>query len=100
MLCYRGGYAKTALSYRCEGSRVTIGIAAAEGSYEGQPQQRSYRIELPAVRSVGTVRVGTKRISPVRDETIRGYVLEIPARSIRTAVTVTVEQLQTDGSGV
>ena len=98
--CDRGGYAKTALNYRREGSRVTIGIAGAEGSYEGQPQRRSYRIELPAVRSVGAVRVGTKRISPVRDETIRGYVLEIPARSIRTAVTVTVEQLQTDGSGV
>lgn len=98
--CDRGGYAKTALNYRREGSRVTIGIAAAKGSYEGQPQRRSYRIELPAVRSVGAVRVGTKRISPVRDETIRGYVLEIPARSIRTAVTVTVEQLQADGSGV
>ena len=94
--CDRGGYARTALNYRREGSRVTIGVAAAEGSYEGQLQQRGYRVELPAVRSVGTVRVGSKRVTPVRDETIRGFVVEIPARSIRTATTVTFDQVRPD----
>lgn len=92
--CERGEYAKTALNYRRDGSRVTISVSPANGSYEGQPQQRSYRIELPAVRSVGAVRVGSKRVAPRRDETIAGYVVEIPARSIRTATTVTVEQMQ------
>lgn len=98
--CDRGEYAKTALGYHRSGDRVTVSIDPTEGSYVGQPQQRAYRIELAAVRSVGTVRIGKKRVVPVRDEAIRGFVVEIPARDIRTAAHVTFEKVLADGSGL
>ena len=35
-------------------------------------------------------------ITPVRDEIIRGFVVDIPARNIRTAMTVTFGRVQDD----
>lgn len=89
-----GASAKTPLTYKKEGSTVTIRIGETRGSYDGQPQERSYKVELAAIGSCGRVKAGGTTLRAVRDESIHGYTVEVPARTIRKATTLTFENVK------
>lgn len=57
----RGAFAETPLRYGRTDSGVTVSIGPARGAYDGQPQCRAYRIELPGVPAGAAVRVNGRR---------------------------------------
>lgn len=87
----RGRYATTPLRYRRSGGQVRVSIAPAAGSYEGQPQRRAYRIELPGVAAGATVRVNGRRVRAVADAALGGIVVNVKRTDIRRSVEVCVE---------
>lgn len=86
-----GSYATTALTYQKQQHTVTIRVAPAEGSYEGQPQKRAYRFELPHVQAGAKVKVNGRRTKAVYDSTLEGIVVNVKATDIRKEITLTVE---------
>ena len=89
-LDYRSGrFARTALSYFQQGGKVMVTVAPTEGSYDGQIDNRAYRLELCGFRNLHDVRVDGKK-HKVKTSGNRCYV-EIPIRSIRKGVKVTFD---------
>lgn len=68
----QGVFAKTPLTYSQRDGRTTITIGPAEGTYEGQPQTRSYQLQLCGF-------AGGRRVS-----------VNVPATSIRQAVSIDI----------
>ena len=85
----RGRYALTPLRYRLSDGGLTVTVGAAEGEYEGQPAERSYRIELPGLSSRAVARIDGRRTKiSVND---RGMpCIDVPRRSIRRPVEITL----------
>lgn len=86
-----GGYAETPLTYERRGSTLVIRIGAVKGAYKGQPQQRSYRIELGGVESLGRVKMGRRTLEAVPSDRIGGYVVDVPAQNVGREVVLTIE---------
>ncbi|WP_280883288.1 TIM-barrel domain-containing protein [Streptomyces pseudovenezuelae] len=88
----RGHSAVTKIRYRENGSRRTVTIDPATGSFHGQVRTRQWTVALLGVTAPSTVRVGRAQLSPDAyhfDSTTRTLTLTLPARSVRTPVTVT-----------
>jgi len=60
-----GKSATTELRYSRTGNCVRIYISPAKGEYAGQPQERSYTIELPAVKGISALKINNKKIKPI-----------------------------------
>ena len=86
----RGRYAKTALTYRKDGDVTEVRIGGCDGEYDGQPRKRSYRVELPGVKTASRVEVNGKRAKWRYDGEIDGMVIEVRSTDIRRPVSVRV----------
>ena len=85
----RGRYALTPLRYRLSDGGLTVTVGAAEGEYEGQPAERSYRIELPGLSSCAVARIDGRRTKIAVND--RGMpCIDVPRRSIRRPVEITL----------
>lgn len=87
----RGASATTALSYEKDAKQTVVTIHPARGSYDGQPQRRAYRIELPGIAAGAKVKVNGRKAKATYDASLRGMVVDVKAGDIRQAVTVSVE---------
>lgn len=79
----QGGYALTKLGSARKAGKCTLTVSPVEGSYQGQPQKRAYRFELAGISQPVSVKVNGKKVKAVKDETIKGYVVEVKPYDIR-----------------
>lgn len=86
----QGRSASTQMGYRREGGQVVVTVSPARGSYEGQPQKRAYRFELPGVPAGAKVRVNGKSAKAVYDEALGGIVVCVKPCGIRKPVELRV----------
>ncbi|KAA6301380.1 MAG: Oligosaccharide 4-alpha-D-glucosyltransferase [Candidatus Ordinivivax streblomastigis] len=87
----QGAFASTKITYQQNGKRIHITVFPAEGQYKGQVAKRAYRFELPEIpASSVTAKVNGKKVKPIKDEALRGYVIEVAARDIRERVVLEV----------
>lgn len=84
----QGRSASTLLNYRKEGNRAFVTIHPAVGSYEGQPRQRAYRIELPGVPLGTRVTVNGRKVKATFDESLGGIVVLVKPLDIRKRVLI------------
>jgi alpha-glucosidase (family GH31 glycosyl hydrolase) len=88
----KGNNALTGLHYQQKHDGAIITIDAVKGSgYEGQPQQRSYQIELPDIILKGAF-VNGKKLKISKNEAINGYVITVPLTSIHQSLSIIVTQ--------
>lgn len=87
-----GKFATTHLAYRKERGEVRITISPAEGVYEGQPQKRSYRVELPGMTCFGQVTVNGKVIKHRFEKEVNGMVVLVKAADIRKPVEIKIAE--------
>lgn len=85
----KGEFAETRLQYKKEKGQTEITVYPSQGTYQGQPQKRSYRIELPATEKGLIVRVNGKKIKTTPVTEIQGHAIEIKANSIKNKITIT-----------
>ena len=87
----KGRFATTALTYqKNQKTGTTITIDPAKGEYEGQPQKRAYRIELPGIAAGTRIRVNGKKTKTSYNENLKGIVIQVKATDIRRGITVQV----------
>lgn len=86
----QGESASTLMNYRKEGEQTFVTIHPAKGSYEGQPQKRAYRIELPGIPAGTKVKVNGKSVKATFDKTIGGIVVSVKPGDIRKKVEVQI----------
>ena len=87
----KGNYAETPLTYSKANGSTTVTIAPAKGSYTGQPQRRTYSIELPGVKQDAVVTVNGRRVKTTFDSHLNALVVNTKAFDIRKAVTIVVK---------
>ncbi|MDR1809417.1 MAG: DUF5110 domain-containing protein [Prevotella sp.] len=87
----KGKFAITRLEYRQTAGGVAVTIYPAQGSYAGQPQKRSYRIELPGVSAKTGVAVNGKQVKPALDNELNGIVVTVPAKKISEKIAITIK---------
>lgn len=83
-----GKHATTRLQYAQSGSKATITVHPAEGSYEGQTLRRAYRVLLPALKDGAKVRVNGKKAMVTSDAQRGVPCVEIPTTAVSKKVTV------------
>jgi alpha-glucosidase (family GH31 glycosyl hydrolase) len=83
-----GKYAVTALNYKQSGNEVIITVAPVQGTYEGQPQKRSYTLQLAGIEKIKTIKVNKKTVQPVYDEALKMYIVHINPISIAMPVVI------------
>ncbi|MDR1808947.1 MAG: DUF5110 domain-containing protein, partial [Prevotella sp.] len=87
----KGEFAITRLEYRQTGGGVAVTIYPAQGSYAGQPQKRSYRIELPDMSAKASITVNGKRVKPAFTNELNGMVVTVPAKKISEKIEIKVK---------
>lgn len=85
-----GKYATTDMTYKKEEETVTVSIQPVQGSYNGQPQKRAYRIELPGGSTKSKVKVNGKTVKPMADSSINGIIIPVKATDIRKAIEIVI----------
>lgn len=71
---------------------MTITVAAAKGSYTGQPLRRAYCIELPGTSPKARIKVRGAKAVHRNDGTQGGLVIETGKTDIRRSVSITVTE--------
>lgn len=84
----QGGYALTELGSSRKAGKCTLTVSPVKGSYKGQPQKRAYRFELAGISQPVSVKVNGKKVKAVKDEAIKGYVVEVKPCDIRKEVVI------------
>lgn len=92
----KGKFAETALSCTKKGDSVTIKIAPAKGSFDGQPKQRAYIIELPCTTKASGAKIDGKsaKVEFNAEESVNR--IKVPKRSISQGVEITVNAPEAD----
>jgi alpha-glucosidase (family GH31 glycosyl hydrolase) len=87
----RGRFAKTLLTYGRKGDSVTVTIAPAEGTYDGELSKRGYTVELPCTEKATRAQVDGKTvpIEYVAEENLNRIV--VPSRSMRNGCRITLD---------
>jgi hypothetical protein len=76
------------LTYRHNHDQVTVSVSPAEGTYQGQVEQRAYVVELAATGRPRIVTLNGKRADADYEEKSRMLRVKVPFQSIHKAVTV------------
>lgn len=84
----KGGSSRTVLTYRHNHDQVTVSVSPAEGTYQGQVEQRAYVVELAATGRPRIVTLNGKRADADYEEKSRMLRVKVPFQSIHKAVTV------------
>lgn len=72
----------TPLVYKKQGDEHIVTVLPAEGSYKGQPQRRSYTIEIAGVDNPAGVKVNGKKAKAVFDSESRLWKVAVPASAV------------------
>ena len=75
-------FATTSLRYERNGDLMTIRIGAVSGTYEGQENERSYRIELPRTSKASEATVNGNKIPAEYQEGASMNIVHIPSQPI------------------
>lgn len=84
----KGAYATTALRYTQKGSKATVTVSPAEGSYPGQTTRRAYCLQLPGLKENAKVTVNGKKARTEYDEAAKCHVVKVAATSVNKPVTI------------
>lgn len=84
----KGSFAQTKMNCRKKNGVCELTISPAEGVYKGQPQKRAYRIELPDVSHLAVITMNGKKIKAVKNEAIKGYIVDIKPCDIRKEIKI------------
>ncbi len=97
-----GGFASTKMSYRRDGDTITLEVAPAVGSFEGQPETREFRFELPETEPATGVEVNGRRLEALDgasiryDHETRTNLVTLPRTSIREGLELRLEARDAD----
>jgi alpha-glucosidase (family GH31 glycosyl hydrolase) len=86
----KGKFATTELRYKRVGNSITLIVSPVKGEYKGQPMERSYTFELPAIKGVKSLKVNKKNIKPQFDPASKMLKIEVKSQSIKDAVNVEI----------
>ena len=85
-----GEFATTSMSYCKKGNIIDINVDWVNGTYDGQPNHRSYIIELPGVSAESRVTVNGKRVKCIFDRNLNGIRVSIKRTNIRKDIQIRV----------
>lgn len=85
-----GEYALTDLNYSQKGNKVTVRVGGARGSYEGQPAERAYALELAGFPDVKALKVNGRKARATVGADGR-VTVEIPRQKIGRGATIEFE---------
>jgi hypothetical protein len=87
----RGRFAKALLTYGRKGNSVTVTIAPAEGTYDGQLSKRGYTVELPCTEKAARAEVDGKTVPVeyVAEENLNR--IAVPSRSVKSGCRITLD---------
>jgi alpha-glucosidase (family GH31 glycosyl hydrolase) len=89
---YRNGQsAVTLLSYQPNGDSVTVKIGPVKGTYSGQPDRRSYRIELPCTTKSSEATFNGQPTPVQYDGEKAANIISVPPQPISEAIEITVK---------
>lgn len=78
----------TPLKYERQGASHTVTVLPAEGTYNGQPQRRSYTIEIAGVETPDGVRINGKKAKAEYDSAKRLWKVSVPLSPISRPVSI------------
>ena len=88
---YHGGAsAQTKLTYSRKGQQIVVTISPVRGKFNGQVEQRSYVIELPALRAASKVMIDDAPASAEYVEAESLNRIKVPATSVGSGCVITV----------
>lgn len=87
----KGSYATTDMTYEKQNDKVTITINPVKGTYDNQPRQRAYRIELPGISSAAKVSVNGQKGKAIAEKSLNGIVINVKKHDIHKGIVVTIE---------
>lgn len=85
-----GQYATTALNYKRSGNKVTVTIDPVTGTYRGQPQERSYTIQLAGLDGTVSVKINNRKVKPVFNNELKMLIIKVKPCSIKNASVIEV----------
>ena len=86
----------TEMSYRRDGTKIIVRINPAQGRFDGQPQRRGYRVELPCTTKATSALLDGAPIAVEYDQDLWMNVVSIPPRGIDAAVEVIIDAIEID----
>lgn len=84
----QGQSAFTKMICRKKGGKHELIVNPVEGTYKGQPQKRAYRFELAGISAPLIVKVNGKTVKPVKDDALKGYIVEVKPCDIRKEIRI------------
>ena len=84
----QGKYATTRLNYQKSGGQTIITVSPVEGTYEGQPRKRAYRIELPGIPVQARVSVNGKKARTTPNQELNGVIVPIKVMDIHKPIVI------------
>lgn len=84
----KGASATTRLQYTEKGSRHSVVVFPAQGTYKGQVSHRAYRVELTAFGHIDAVKVNGRKVRTSYDKEQKLNVVDIPSTSIREQIII------------
>jgi len=85
-----GKFATTELRYVRNGNIVKLYVSPVKGEYNGQPGNRSYTFELPAIQNVKYVKINNKKIKPAIDQISGVLTIEVKSQLIKEPVNLEI----------
>ena len=87
----QGKYATTRLNYQKSGGQTIITVSPVEGTYEGQPRKRAYRIELPGIPVQARVSVNGKKARTTPNQELNGVIVPIKVMDIHKPIVIKIQ---------
>ena len=87
----QGKYATTRLNYQKSGGQTIITVSPVEGTYEGQPRKRAYRIELPGIPVQARVSVNGKKARTTPNQELNGVIVPIKVMNIHKPIVIKIQ---------
>ena len=87
----QGKYATTRLNYQKSGGQTIITVSPVEGTYEGQPRKRAYRIELPGIPVQARVSVNGKKARTAPNQELNGVIVPIKVMDIHKPIVIKIQ---------
>lgn len=89
----KGNSATTQLQYERKENNITLTVHPTKGNYKDQPQNRAYRLELPAVKEVKDIKVNNKKVKAVYDDVNKMYIINTSKFPIHKQVVINLEMV-------
>lgn len=93
-----GKSATTRLRYTRRGDQVSVEIGATDGAYQGQPEKRTYQIELPNTSRLDHATANGRAVTVENNAASNVNRIVLPAMDIRVPVKVEVTAPETNAA--